>query len=896
MLRQIQEIQSLATKYSKAQLGQMVQMGLIDPQKAMMAGMMIQRIEQQNAQPPQTTVAQDIFGMQPAQNQMQQPPAQGQPPMAPPQGGMPPPQGGMPPPQMPPEAAPQGMADGGIANLYAGDVGNYADGGIVAFADRGAVKVDPDWGDLPRGAQESSKIKVKDKSFLDKIKEFHLNQPDEKGRVENPLNFGLGKGVWKGTYATPYDKDIIDAAKEAGVDPRVYWRLLYTESKFDPKAESYKGKRFGYGIAQISHHHGIPEEDLEDPKHSIKAGAHILKRFLNRAKGDYRKGLQGYKGAVSEAGIAAMTPHIDKVLGDSNLAPPPKKKKMPKLKPGQVSLHPVPVDTGMQVVRTGGTPTASEIAAAKAPRRASATGAEDVYDIGSGNFITRGWDTSEPIRLDEYYQEGAPNYGGWFTRDQLEGLPELQSGGYAGGGITSLVGGRVPRYAGEGPSQVTSSPSIFPSGSLIGMIQNNTLPGQESDAMRLNREIQNIERQLAQPNLHPQRRKELENVRNVIIQRVSQSYPSEGARGSATFTRPDALPPIASPVQQEAAAAEKSLPPVEVTAPRITAGASPSLRQGAPSGQGTVGGSAFGLPGIDSYRKKIDLKPELAPIPEKGDAEKELESTRALRKKAGYDEDFYNNMIAKIEERKGDRATEKDKAIGEAIMMAGFKLMGARRGQEFQNLSEGAQEGLMSYQKSMRDYQNRIDKLDERTDAYRLADSEARRTGADSAIAAAQKQNELRQKAEEKAAEAKNTMTTNAAQFAINLRDTDARLLSQAMANKTSKEVAQIHAASGSGYGEAERLLGQYQEIARVKGKPAADAWLADLERIRGAGKPQNFFSFEEALKIVANNPVNMGLNPQQLAQKARELVQAQQSGGVSAPAGAVDKNNPLLK
>jgi len=44
MIKELGEIQALATKYSKAQLGRMVQMGMIDPQKAMMAGMMIQRI------------------------------------------------------------------------------------------------------------------------------------------------------------------------------------------------------------------------------------------------------------------------------------------------------------------------------------------------------------------------------------------------------------------------------------------------------------------------------------------------------------------------------------------------------------------------------------------------------------------------------------------------------------------------------------------------------------------------------------------------------------------------------------------------------------------------------------------------------------------------------------
>jgi hypothetical protein len=58
----IQEIQALATKYSKAQLQKMAQRGLIDPTKAVMAGMMIDRIQKQNMQMPQQTVADEVLG------------------------------------------------------------------------------------------------------------------------------------------------------------------------------------------------------------------------------------------------------------------------------------------------------------------------------------------------------------------------------------------------------------------------------------------------------------------------------------------------------------------------------------------------------------------------------------------------------------------------------------------------------------------------------------------------------------------------------------------------------------------------------------------------------------------------------------------------------------------
>jgi hypothetical protein len=127
----IDEVRELATKYSKPDLQRMVQMGLVEPQKAVMAGMMIDRIAKSAMAPPQSTVAQDVLGLAPiaAQGQMPQEAMQGQ----------------APPPQMPPQMAAHGGIMGmlphseGVAALHS-NIPDYAGGGIIAFADRGVVK------------------------------------------------------------------------------------------------------------------------------------------------------------------------------------------------------------------------------------------------------------------------------------------------------------------------------------------------------------------------------------------------------------------------------------------------------------------------------------------------------------------------------------------------------------------------------------------------------------------------------------------------------------------------------------------------------------------------------------------------------------------------------------
>ena len=148
MIPGIQEIKSLAIKYSKKQLANMAQTGLIDPQKAVMAGMMRDRIAKEDMQPPTTTVAQDTLGMAPPpqMGQMGQMPPAPQGPQMPPQMGMQPPpqmaqaQPQTPPPQMgaPVEQPPVMAASGGVTSLPV-DIADYAGGGIVAFANGGTA-------------------------------------------------------------------------------------------------------------------------------------------------------------------------------------------------------------------------------------------------------------------------------------------------------------------------------------------------------------------------------------------------------------------------------------------------------------------------------------------------------------------------------------------------------------------------------------------------------------------------------------------------------------------------------------------------------------------------------------------------------------------------------------
>jgi hypothetical protein len=153
MFGPINEIKDLAFKYSKPELGRMAQLGMIEPQKAMMAGMMRDRISKEDAKPPTTTVAQDVLGMQPPQQVQPQPQQMGMPQLAQAQGQPQPqqaPQMGMPPqPAQPPMNATRMAATGGLTSLPVPEH-DYAGGGIVAFDEGGEVPRFRSGGGMPQ--------------------------------------------------------------------------------------------------------------------------------------------------------------------------------------------------------------------------------------------------------------------------------------------------------------------------------------------------------------------------------------------------------------------------------------------------------------------------------------------------------------------------------------------------------------------------------------------------------------------------------------------------------------------------------------------------------------------------------------------------------------------------
>lgn len=675
MLRQIQEIQDLATKYSKADLGRMVQLGLLDPQKAMMAGMMIQRIEQQNAKPPQTTVAQEVLGLptaaatpaQPQMQQMQQPQMQQM--------------------QQPPQAAP----NAGVEALPAGDVGNYAGGGIVAFDEGGEV---PGYatGGTPPGLFDA------------------LVQAESRGKQSAVSSKGargvaqLMPGTMRdpGYGITPVKDDSEEENRRVG---REYLSVML---------KKYKGNidnalaAYNWGPGNVDKH--LRKYGELTPEKLPKETRNYIPKVKNFLAQQERGRSEPTRVAAREATDGVMDmPALRSRSGVPSLLRGPLER-ITNLLPsaGAEEMSMIPMDAPAGSAYAGG-----GIASFKDGGLDMPVDLQTPFDMSGGNRTVYGTTTTDAFRPTSEAEPTSSVFGRMFS-GVLEGPSGARERYSAQQGVLErqrALRMRLQQLEGYGFAQQTRA--------------------QQAEAEQIRKELSALEGQLrtaarTQTAAPPQSAVPAAGIRAEPPQ--TQAYP---VKGGFETVAPDQFP-LQSATEmgarrREGFAPAQNLPPV-AGAPEAEGGKpTPSMPNIAPP---NLKGTSF-----EDYVARTTPKVGKLDVTQT----KDLKTLGAERRQAevdeGLDPDMFNKIIKGIEEKKGKAASEKDAALGLGIMKAGFKLMGSRKGQEFQTLSEGAQEGLNDYAKAVERVKDRQDKYDERIEQLRMADAQAKRTGLQSDIA-----------------------------------------------------------------------------------------------------------------------------------------------------------------
>jgi hypothetical protein len=397
--------------------------------------------------------------------------------------------------------------------------------------------------------------------------------------------------------------------------------------------------------------------------------------------------------------------------------------------------------------------------------------------------------------------QGAPSAG---VAALPSGIKEM-----AGGGIVAFdEGGEVSGYNGEDGSFVNYGIPISYGGVAGGedFFNKPAMPYGEQMRNVGSSLINALRRIVSDPSLDQKDRA----AAKAKLEQISPTYPDESRRGAATFTgAPPAVP--AAPVAPSPSAEKEARGPQVAKAPPLPAIARPEIDK-----------STF----EEKVAKATPKVPDLAKTEVKAPG-KILEEQNELYKQAGYDPDVFNNMIKGIEEKKGKAASEKDAAVGLGIMKAGLRLMGSREGQEFQELSAGAQEGLNDYAKAVEKIKDRQEKYDERIDQFRLADAQAKRTGAESALARRDKLAEMLQNDERALFTAKSQAANVAVQAATSMNTADKSLMGQLYVSDKSAEtqryVAGIQAQTQREYTNALRAQGIEVNKAKILIDAAGD-------------------------------------------------------------------------
>lgn len=117
--------------------------------------------------------------------------------------------------------------------------------------------------------------------------------------------------IWgEAVYPLGFKDEILSASQEFGVDPDLIAAIIYSESRFNPKAGSHAGAKglmqlicgTALGVARQIDLDGFTCEKIYDPKINIRLGTAYIKSQLDKYSGDVGAALAHYNGGPRAGG------------------------------------------------------------------------------------------------------------------------------------------------------------------------------------------------------------------------------------------------------------------------------------------------------------------------------------------------------------------------------------------------------------------------------------------------------------------------------------------------------------------------------------------------------------------------------------------------------------------
>jgi hypothetical protein len=248
--------------------------------------------------------------------------------------------------------------------------------------------------------------------------------------------------------------------------------------------------------------------------------------------------------------------------------------------------------------------------------------------------------------------------------------------------------------------------------------------------------------------------------------------------------------------------------------------------------------------------------------------------------------------------RRDELKNLRKEAGGQALIMAGLGLFGARQGQEGEAIATSGRQAMLQFNNSLREIRENEKDIRKAERELTLAEDRAKRDQSSKALQRVQSKADKLDDLKIRETDQQNKTIEKASDLFVTKYAIDENAKKALEVAKLSGDysiaVARISQASNRS-SETERLLSQYHGILAKEGPEAAKNFMGLIGELKGAGKPQNVYTMDDAMKAVSANPINAALPPDQLVTKARTLFnevnkQAGGGGGGAAPA-----NRPSL-
>ena len=255
------------------------------------------------------------------------------------------------------------------------------------------------------------------------------------------------------------------------------------------------------------------------------------------------------------------------------------------------------------------------------------------------------------------------------------------------------------------------------------------------------------------------------------------------------------------------------------------------------------------------------------------------------QKLAGFDPEFYTKMREEELAKKKELPARKNQAIGDALMMWGAGMLGARQGQEWAMASESAKQSLLMYQGAMKEIKDTDKEIDKAARELHVAQSQFLHNKSDKASAKVDAYTAKLAEVKDRNVEAQNTRYLEEAKL-------DAKFYEVNKDSWTKIETARMAQAGLKSPTEAQWYVktteGLLNKIQAAPNQQAKDAAIRELAQFKKSFEEANMSKGKEIDSALLGKFVESPGNIQNLTTpEGQKIIGGQYQGVVNAAKGA---------